>query len=77
MQINTNLVLFAITVLGALSGVFLFIINKLLKNKEDEIVNKLKVGRLEEKVNDHDLKIEKLDKHFDRLDRDVNGPNID
>ena len=77
MQINTNLVLFAITVLGALSGVFLFIINKLLKNKEDEIVNKLKVGRLEERVNDHDLKIEKLDKHFDRLDRDVNGPNID
>lgn len=77
MQVNTNLVLFAITVLGALSGVFLFIINKLLKNKEDEIVNKLKVGRLEERVNDHDLKIEKLDKHVDRLDRDVNGPNID
>lgn len=77
MQINTNLVLFAITVLGALSGVFLFIINKLLKNKEDEIVNKLKVGRLEEKVKELEDCLKSHAIHIDRLDRDVNGPNID
>lgn len=77
MQINTNLVLFAITVLGALSGVFLFIINKLLKNKEDEIVNKLTVTRLKEDLAEIKADLHSIKSHVDRLDRDVNGPNID